>query len=340
VALTGALGLADAATTSGAPVMARAEPRHFVFFGRERERIRERSFLGTRAIAGAQLKYFWRELEPRPGEFALGPLLEDLAYLERHGKRLVVQLQDVTFDSSVAVPDYLVREPAFGGGIAPQYEYAGDDESGARFGGWVARRWDGAVHTRFVALLDTLGRAVDGRIEALVLPETSVDFGSSGRLFPAGFSPAAYVEAICTRMGAASRAFPRSGVIQYANFMPGEWLPWEDRGYLRAVYAHAESLGAGVGGPDLMPYRKGQRGHSVPLIAARSGRVRAGVAVQDGNLAERDPATGRQVTVAGLAAFARDTLRLDCVFWGTEEPYYSRDVLPFLRRLGGDPAKR
>ena len=35
--------------------------------------------------------------------------------------------------------------------------------------------------------------------------------------------------------------------------------------------------------------------------------------------------------VPELAAFARDSLRLDYIFWGTEEPYLSRDILPWLR---------
>ena len=46
--------------------------------------------------------------------------------------------------------------------------------------------------------------------------------------------------------------------------------------------------------------------------------------VQDGNHAER-------ITVAGLMEYATQTLRLDSIFWGTEEPYYTSDVLPFLR---------
>lgn len=55
--------------------------------------------------------------------------------------------------------------------------------------------------------------------------------------------------------------------------------------------------------------------------------------MQDGNLAQRNPATGARVTVDELYRFARDSLRLDFVFWGTEEPYYTRDILPNLRRL-------
>jgi hypothetical protein len=59
----------------------------------------------------------------------------------------------------------------------------------------------------------------------------------------------------------------------------------------------------------------------------------AGLAVQDGNLADVDRRTGERVTVAELAAYARDPLHLDYVFWGTEEPYWSDEVLPYLRSL-------
>jgi hypothetical protein len=114
--------------------------------------------------------------------------------------------------------------------------------------------------------------------------------------------------------------------------MPGEWLPGDDRGYLRGIYAYADSIGVGVGGPDLLPFRKGQRNHSLRLIAARGAATVAALAVQDGNLAERNPATGARVTVEDLVRYATDTLRLDYIFWGTEEPYYSKAVLPWLTR--------
>jgi hypothetical protein len=311
-----------------------AGPRNYVFFARERQRISEPAFLENEGLAGAQLKYTWRELEPERDRYEFQPLLDDLAFLERHGKRLFVQLQDVSFSEEVPVPDYLRTDPAFGGGVARKYDYEGDDESKARFDGWVARRWDPAVRARFIRLLEVLGKEADGRIEGLCLPETSVGFGESGRLHPAGFTYGGYVAGVKQIMTAARKAFPRSCVIQYANFMPGEWLPWTDHGYLRAVYAHAESLGMGVGGPDLLPYRKGQQNHSYPLIAARGARVRAGVAVQDGNLEDRNPTTGARVTVAELYGFAKDRLRLDYIFWGTQEPYFSKEVCPYIRMKG------
>ena len=314
-------------------------PRNFIFFDLERRRISEPGFLENEFIAGAQLKYTWRELEPERDRYDLRPLLDDLAFLEKHGKRLFVQLQDVSFSEEVNVPDYLRTDPAFGGGVARKYETEGDDESKARFDGWVARRWDPAVRARFINLLQVLGREVDGRIEGLNLPETSVGFGESGRLHPEGFTYENYLEGVKAIMTAARKAFPRSCVIQYANFMPGEWIPWTDHGYLRAVYAHAERIGAGVGGPDLLPHRKGQQNHSYPLIAARGSKIPAGVAVQDGNLEDRNPATGDRVTVMELYRFAKDRLRLDYIFWGTQEPYYSEQVLPYIRGLAQREAR-
>jgi len=310
-------------------------PRNFVFFERQRQRITEPSFLDNPDLIGAQLKYTWRELEPERDRYHFQPVLDDLTFLEKHGKRLFIQIQDVSFDEEVLVPGYLCTDPAFAGGVARKVAVENDDESRATFDGWVARRWDPNVRSRFLTLLSELGKAVDGRIEGVNLPESSIDFGVSGRLFPPGFTCAGYAEAVKEQMSGARRAFPRSVVIQYANFMPGEWLPGEDHGFLRSVYAHAASAGVGVGGPDLLPFRKGQQNHGLALIASRSPEVRAGLAVQDGNLAEKDPATGRPVQAAVLYRFARDRLRLDYLFWGTEEPWYSREVLPFLRRLRG-----
>jgi hypothetical protein len=307
-----------------------AAPRNYVFFGREHDRIAEPSFVTHEQVTGAQLTYTWRELEPERDRYDLQPLRERLALLDRHGKRLFLQLQDVSFSERVLVPDYLRTDTAFHGGAARKYE--GDSDSTARFDGWVARRWDPAVRARFIKLLEAIANEFDGRIEGVVFPETAIGLGNP-RFHPPGFTYEGYVQGIREMMTAARRAFSRSCVIFYVNFMPGEWLPGTDRGYIRAVYAHADSIGAGVGGPDLLPHRRGQRNHSYPLIARRRPGVVAGVAVQDGNLADKNSATGARVTVAELHRFARDTLRLDYVFWGTQEPYYSTEILPYLRSL-------
>lgn len=317
-----------------------ASPENFVFFNRDRDRISEATFLENEAIIGAQLKYTWRELEPERDRYELEELLADLEFLEAHGKRLFVQLQDVSFDERLNVPRYLVESPEFSGGAARKFEPDGDGGPGRRFDGWVARRWDPTVTSRFERLLSALGEAIDGRIEGVTLAETAISFGDDASLHPEGFSFESYATGMKDMMSAARKAFPRSRVIVYANFMPGEWLPWEDQGYLRGIYAHAERIGVGVGGPDLLPHRKGQRDHSYRLIAARGPDVAAGVAVQEGNLAERHPESGQPMTAAELYRFASEELRLDYIFWGAHEPRYTRQVLPFLHSLAEERPSR
>ena len=306
---------------------ARSTPQQFVYFVNDRERIAEPAFLANTAIAGAQLRYLWRELEPARDQYDFHSILGDIATLAAHGKRLFIQIQDVTFTARLPVPDYLLNEPEFNGGAARKWEVR--DTSRARFDGWVARRWDPAVNERFARLLDTLARAVDGSIAGINFDETAVGFdGTEPR--PSGFSNESYVAGIKAMMSAARRAFPRTVVIQYVNFMPGDSPP--STPYLHDVYAHAAAIGVGVGGPDILPFRRYQRASSLPLIAARPRHVPGGMAVQDGNLSEVDPATQKRVTVEELYRYAVEDLHLDFIFWGTEEPYYSADVLPFLTR--------
>ncbi len=304
-------------------------PQNFIFFGLERDQIVEQTFLSNPGIAGAQLKYTWKELEPERGRYDMGAIRDDLAFLERNGKRLFIQVQDVSFDEGrVNVPDYLLHDPEFGGGAAL---HLGDhDEAGPVPEGWVSRRWDPAVLERFAALLGAIAGEFDGKIAGLNLPETAIGFGRDPELHPSGYSYEAYYEGIKALMSAARASFRESDVIIYANFMPGEELPERDRGFLRGVYEHADRIGMGVGGPDLLPNRWYQRQHSLPLIAGRARGVVAGVAVQWGNLEDTNRTTGERVTVADLYEYARDELHLDYIFWGRQEPFYSEDVLPFL----------
>jgi hypothetical protein len=307
-------------------------PRHYVFFNRDRQRISEAAFLETKAFQGAQLKYTWRELEHVKDGYDFSPIREDLAFLTSKGKQLFIQLQDASFDRTIVnVPQYLVKDPVYHGGAEKQYDINDDDEEHAVPAGWVARRWDPPVQARFQKLLAALGEEFDGKIEGINLPETSVSFGESGRLYPKGFTPVLYRDAVITNMIVLKRAFPKSVTMQYANFMPGEWLPENDRGYLRVVYERARELGVGVGGPDLLPYKPGQMKHCYPLLRQSAGEVPTGIAVQQGNYRHKNPMTGNQVTIAGLVGFAKGELKVDYIFWCTEEPYYSRDLVPYFR---------
>ena len=309
---------------------------HYVFFGQDREKIKEASaFLETKSLEGAQVAYSWRQLEPGKDEYDFSAVREDLAFLTSKGKKLFIQIQDVTFNESlINVPRYLLKDPRYNGGADKQYryKYINHIEENVSILGWMARRWDPAVQERFHKLLFALGKEFDGKIEGINFAETAFDIGDTGKLFPKGFTFENYRDGIITNMKALRRAFPKSAVLVYANFMPGEWLPTEDKGYLRAIYKAAKELRVGVGGPDLLPYKKGQMNNSYPLIRDVAGTVPIGVAVQDGDYEHENPKTGKRVTIPEIVEFAKDYLKVDYIFWCTEEPYYSENVIPLLKR--------
>jgi hypothetical protein len=316
------------AGTSAKPV------RHYVFFGQDRDKIKATSsFLEMKVFEGAQVAYSWRQLEPQKDEYDFSAIREDLTFLTSKGKKLFIQLQDVTFsESRINVPRYLLSDSKYNGGADKQYDIKAGDEEHATVAGWTSRRWDPAVQERFHKLLLALGKEFDGRIEGINFAESSISVGETGRLFPKGFSFEIYRDAIITNMRALKRAFPKSVALQYANFMPGEWQPTEDKGYLRAVYKAARELKVGVGGPDLLPYKPGQMNNSYHLIRDSAGIVPIGVAVQDGNYEHVNPQTAKGVTISDIIKFATEYLKVTYIFWCTEEPYYSEHLIPFLKR--------
>ena len=102
--------------------------------------------------------------------------------------------------------------------------------------------------------------------------------------------------------------------------------PW----FNAAIEAHSWR-NPDVAGPDLLPFRPYQRAHSHPLLRESAGIVPTGLAVQDGNYADINPKTGKRATIAELLKYATDDLKLDYIFWFTEEPYFSSEVVPFIK---------
>ncbi|MEM7510874.1 MAG: hypothetical protein AAF388_08075 [Bacteroidota bacterium] len=306
---------------------------NYIFFNRDRDRISEKSFLKAENVAGAQLKYTWKELEPQKDAYDFSKIEKDLAFLQQHGKKLFIQLQDVSFDTAIlTIPNYLLEDPTYHGGVAIQY-LTDDDDNIIRQDGYMVRRWDDAVQSRFYTLLKALGSQFDGRIAGINLPETAVGFGESGKLYPDGFTPEIYQKAILAQMEVLKASFSESTVIQYANFMPGEWLPWDDLGYLEGLYQLASEKNIGMGGPDIKIYKKAQMNHSYKFLKDYAEKISTGMAVQWGNYEEPNPKTGKRVTIEEIYLFGKKEIHLDLIFWCTQEPYYSKKLLPFLSSL-------
>lgn len=298
---------------------------HFVYFARDRASIRDHPLLKNDRLSGAQIMYSWRQLEPSQGRYDFSAIEDDLVYLAAHGKKLFVQLQDASFSPHFKpVPNYLLSS-RYDGGVSPQYTDDGELE------GWVAKRWNNSVQGRFAALLKALGEEFDGEIEGLNLQETAI--GISSETDPS-FSSSIYASSVKTNMRALKSAFRTSTVMLYANFMPGEWRPWEDQGYLSGLYEFGEETGVGLGAPDLIYTRKGQLNHALAMMHERSYSAPLGIAVQDGNyIGETNTLKvlhERKNIVPVLHAFAKDFLKVDYMFWRNQKPYFEEDLLPCL----------
>ena len=297
--------------------------KHFVYFARDRKAVHDHPFLRNRRFAGAQIMYPWSELEPSKGRYDFSIIKEDFDYLKSRGKRLFIQLQDATFNAKFrGVPDYLRAQEYDDGSILQR------NENGIAEG-WTAKRWNKKVQERFSFLLRALGEAFDGKIEGINLQETAVGVSSE---YDKSFSPSVYAESIKANMLALREAFPRSVKLQYANFMPGEWLPWDDKGFLRSIYQYGEEIGVGLGAPDLMVRKKGQLNHALAMMHEHKYSVPLGIAVQDGNYIGLTGADfvkeDRKNIVPLLHAFAKDFLRVQYMFWVNQAPYFEEDVLP------------
>lgn len=304
--------------------------QHFVYFSRDREAIINHPLLSHPQFNGAQIMYSWRDLEPQKGLYDFSTLREDYKYLKKHNKKLFVQLQDVTFyPQNKAVPGYLLSDEYDGGAIM-QYNDEGDPE------GWVAKRWNEKVRERFALLLHALGAEFDGQIEGINLQETAI--GVSKATDPS-FSELKYVQGLKHNMLALKKSFPTSTTMIYANFIPGEWLPWEDKGYLQGIYEYGEEIGVGLGAPDLMVTRKGQLNNPLALMHEGIYTVPIGIAIQDGNYIGKTGAdldynensdkdiNSQQSIVPLLHGFAKDFLKVNYMFWVNQEPYFERDVI-------------
>jgi hypothetical protein len=302
---------------------------HFVYFTRDRRRMRKHDFLDNERFSGAQIMYSWRQLEKVEGRYDFSDIRSDLNYLKAHGKTLFIQLQDVSFSSKYkAVPNYI---------LSSDYDYGAlPSKANGKTIGWIAKRWNPKVRARYGALLEALGEEFDGEIAGINLQETAIEVSKDA---DPTFSEAVYAEAIKDNMRNLKSAFPNTTTMQYANFMPGEWLPWTNKGYLKGIYETGQEIGVGLGAPDLMYKRRGQLNHPIAMMHEGEFSVPLGIAVQDGNYVgstgadehfegRKDEGIETNSAVPLLHAFAKDFLKVDYMFWADQKPYFQKLVLP------------
>lgn len=276
-----------------------------------------RQILERPDIGGVQIVYNWRQLEPEKDRYDFSAIEKDLAIADSLKKKLFIQVQDRFFEPTAKrVPDYLMTDPAYGGGLAPQFDNPGENQPVGY--GWVAMQWNPAVRDRYQQLLTALAKAFDGRVYGVNLPETSIDLSTANP--PAGFSCDAYFDAEMQNLVFARRAFAKSQVVQYVNFWPCEWD--NDHKYMSRIFDYAARNNVGLGGPDIIPGRKGQMKNSYPFFNRYKGKLAfVGMAVQEPTLTYKNPKTGKPFTKAEFQAYADDFLGANVIFWSSASPW-------------------
>lgn len=300
---------------TGLAVNARAA-EHFIYTGNG-DLEAAAPILARPDIEGAQVVYNWRGLEPAKGEYDFSAIERDLEQTGRLGKKLFIQIQDRFFSPTARnVPDYVLEGAEYAGGLVPQVDNPGEGK--AQEYGWVAMQWNPAVRARYQALLQALAARFDGKVYGVNLPETSIDIDMKGDM--TGFSCDAYFDAELQNLMVARQAFTASKVVQYVNFWPCEWN--NDHTYMSRLFELAAANGIGLGGPDIVPYRKGQMKNSYPFFNEYKGKLDfVGMAVQEPTLTYKNDKTGKPFTKDEFIAFADDYLGVDAVFWSVETPW-------------------
>ncbi|MDR8050300.1 hypothetical protein [Burkholderia cenocepacia] len=276
-----------------------------------------KTLLARRDIDGVQIVYPWRMLEKGKGEYDFSAVERDLAYVQTLRKRLFVQLQDRFFSIDARlIPDYLLRDPLYGGGLIKQ-----DDASGNV--GWVTKQWNPHVRARYQALLKALAERFDGQIGGINLPETAIDV--ENRKDHGDFTCDRYFHATLDNMTYARKVFKRSAVVQYVNFWPCEWN--NDHRYMERTFAFAAARHIGLGGPDVLPYQRAHMQNAYPFFNRYKGRLYlVALAVQEPDLDYRHPKTGKRVVKDQQTEFAVDYLGANIIFWATSAPWLQKPV--------------
>jgi hypothetical protein len=283
--------------------------RQFVYLGQDE--LRENlPILDRPDIAGAEVIYVWMNLEPTKDGYDFSIVEEDLALAKARGKEIYIEIGDRFFQPNARyLPKYILNDPEYGGGLAPQIEPG--------MTGWVTRHWDPDVRARFQKLIAALAKQFDGRIAGLVLTETALGLQKE---LPEGFTCDGYYEAQKANALAARHAFKQSHVVQYVNFWPCEFA--NGRGYMSRFFDFAVANRIGVGGPDVVPWSKGQMISSYAFIRAYQDKVPVvAMAVQEPTLEYKNPETGKPFTRREFERFAMVYLGVDDLFWSKDSPW-------------------
>ncbi len=276
---------------------------------------------------GVQVTYKWNELEPTKDQFDFSVIDKDLEFLSKHGKQLVLQIQTKAFGGSGSfIPSYL-----------SDAEY-GISTFKVKQNSFHPVMWNPLVVERLKALYVELGKRYDlhPNVEIVNLPETAPSI-EQAEMKRTGYSVEKYAESLKINMQNLKNAFPNTVVIQFLNYPTSA---------ISTLAAYMKGNGIGLGGPDITPYNRTMTDPSTGiyrLYPDLTGTVPTGAAVQNPDYTWKRSSstpkdtieneiwrTGEEVSSDEIYLYARDTLKVNYIFWNLRKPYFEH-LLEYMK---------
>ncbi len=291
---------------------ANSKVENFIFLGGDSEQLKSlQRKLNNKEISGVQIVYTWKSLEPEKGKYNFTQIESDLKFLESIHKKLFIQIQDRFFEPTAKnIPFYLLQDPQYNGGLTPQLDNPGENKP--LVSGWITQQWNISVRQRYQKLLLALANKFDGRIYGINLPETAIDIDIKHD--NTNFTCDKYFNAELDNIKFARSVFKYSYVVQYVNFFPCEWN--NNHNYMSRLFEYAKKNNIGLGGPDVVPYKKSHMNNSYPFFHRYKGSLSlVAMAVQEPDSTYTNPKTKKHFTHQEFANFAKNYLGANIIFW-------------------------
>ncbi len=178
------------------------------------------------AIQGYRAWFTWGALEPSQGNYDFSVVDAVLARLKtayNKPKRLVIGIWDYSQNakgqnSTGTIPAYIQQNPIYGASpVAGSYGWWGKNSNGTSTGMYAPSLYNPAVMDRFIALVQALGKHLDGEpyFEALVVQEdATIAEAASGFGAPdPAYSDSGWLNQLERLLTAATAAFPHTSVV-------------------------------------------------------------------------------------------------------------------------------
>lgn len=291
-----------------------ARPGHYITMGRN-DNADDMVDALRPGVEGLQVRYRWAELEPAFDQYYFVALGRDLDLMAQHGKRLVVFIEDKSFDGVLPTPGYLM-----------------DYTPANRNRGFTSIRWHPYVRERFQRLMQLIGAAFDKHpaFEGIALQESSPSL-SDEVLDAHGYTPELYRDSLIEAITVARQSCPTSQVFWYMNFLPRKQV------YIEHIAREAVKLDVAMGGPDVLPESASLQMLAYPYYEEYKQQLVLFNSMQHHSYGHKR-SDGTYWTLRELYEYAVDVLHVDYLFWNRKtwrdpkDSYNWTDALPVIEQ--------